>query len=141
MESLFKSVAIIGKYASGSESSDIESQLLELAQYLTRKHINIFIEAKTHQSGKFQAFNSISLEEQVKKLSDNSVEIQKLEEIDSDQKLSSIFGKRKTRFGTIYKVVFNFGSDRSFKDLIFSSSTKIFCDSVSINKLVSSISF
>lgn len=46
------------------------------------------------------------------------VEIQKLEEIDSDQKLSSIFGKRKTRFGTIYKVFFNFGSDRSFKDLI-----------------------
>ncbi|MFM1781718.1 MAG: putative inorganic polyphosphate/ATP-NAD kinase, partial [Pseudomonadota bacterium] len=37
MKSLFKSVAIIGKYASGSESSDIESQLLELAQYLTNK--------------------------------------------------------------------------------------------------------
>ena len=49
MESLFKSVAIIGKYASGSESSDIESQLLELAQYLTNKHINIFIEAKKNQ--------------------------------------------------------------------------------------------
>ena len=63
MESLFKSVAIIGKYASESESSDIESQLLELAQYLTNKHINIFIEAKTHQSGKFQAFKSIALEE------------------------------------------------------------------------------
>jgi NAD+ kinase len=63
MESLFKSVAIIGKYASGSESSDIESQLLELAQYLTNKHINIFIEAKTHQSGKFQAFQSIALED------------------------------------------------------------------------------
>jgi NAD+ kinase len=63
MESLYKSVAIIGKYASGSESSDIESQLLELAQYLTSKHINIFIEAKTHQSGKFQAFKSITLEE------------------------------------------------------------------------------
>ncbi|MEY4649685.1 MAG: putative inorganic polyphosphate/ATP-NAD kinase [Pseudomonadota bacterium] len=63
MESLFKSVAIIGKYASGSESSDIESQLLELAQYLTNKHINIFIEAKTHQSGKFQAFKSIALED------------------------------------------------------------------------------
>ena len=63
MESLYKSVAIIGKYASGSESSDIESQLLELAQYLTSKHINIFIEANTHQSGKFQAFKSITLEE------------------------------------------------------------------------------
>jgi Predicted sugar kinase len=63
MESLYKSVAIIGKYASGSESSDIESQLLELAQYLTNKHINIFIEAKTHQSGKFQAFKAINLEE------------------------------------------------------------------------------
>ncbi|QDD07192.1 NAD(+) kinase [Candidatus Methylopumilus planktonicus] len=63
MESLFKSVAIIGKYASGSKSSDIESQLLELAQYLTNKHINIFIEAKTHQSGKFQAFKAINLEE------------------------------------------------------------------------------
>ncbi len=63
MESLYKSVAIIGKYASGSESSDIESQLLELAQFLTSKHINIFIEAKTHQSGKFQAFKSITLEE------------------------------------------------------------------------------
>ena len=39
------------------------SQLLELAQYLTNKHVNIFIEAKTHQSGKFQAFKSIALEE------------------------------------------------------------------------------
>jgi len=60
MESLFKSVAIIGKYASDSESSDIKSQLLELAQYLTQKQINIFIEAKTHQSGNFQAFKSIA---------------------------------------------------------------------------------
>ena len=62
MESLYKSVAIIGKYTSGSESSDIESQLLELAQYLTNKHINIYIEAKTHRSGKFQAFKAIDLE-------------------------------------------------------------------------------
>ncbi len=63
MKSLFKTVAIIGKYSSGSESSNIELQLLELAQYLTQKQINIFIEAKTHQSGKFQAFKSIVLEE------------------------------------------------------------------------------
>jgi NAD+ kinase len=61
MESLFKSVAIIEKYASGSKYSNIESQLLELSQYLTNKHINIFIEAKTHQCGKFQAFKSIEL--------------------------------------------------------------------------------
>ena len=46
-----------------AEVNDIESQLLELAQYLSNKHINIFIEAKTHQSGKFQAFKAINLEE------------------------------------------------------------------------------
>ncbi|MSQ80895.1 MAG: NAD kinase [Candidatus Methylopumilus sp.] len=63
MESLFKTIVIIGKYASGSDSTGIQSQLLELAQHLTQKKINIFIESKTHHSGKFEAFKSIDLED------------------------------------------------------------------------------
>ena len=40
----FKKIAVIGKYPSKEESTDINSQLLQLVEHLSKKPVELFVE-------------------------------------------------------------------------------------------------
>ena len=48
----FKKIAIIGKYPVVIESSEMNSQLLDLIEYLSKKDYELIIEEKTQKKNK-----------------------------------------------------------------------------------------
>jgi len=45
----FKKIAIIGKYPAAIESSEMNSQLIDLIEYLSKKDYELIIEEKTQK--------------------------------------------------------------------------------------------
>jgi len=48
----FKKIAIIGKYPAAIESSEMNSQLIDLIEYLSKKDYELVIEEKTQKKNK-----------------------------------------------------------------------------------------
>ena len=53
----FKKIAIIGKYPAAIESSEMNSQLIDLIEYLSKKDYELIIEEKTQKKIKITGFN------------------------------------------------------------------------------------
>jgi len=52
----FKKIAIIGKYPAAIESSEMNSQLIDLIEYLAKKDYELIIEEKTQKKIKITGF-------------------------------------------------------------------------------------
>ena len=48
----FKKIAIIGKYPAAIESNEMDSQLIDLIQHLSKKDYELIIEEKTQKKNK-----------------------------------------------------------------------------------------
>ncbi|MDA9087513.1 NAD(+) kinase [Methylophilaceae bacterium] len=59
----FKKIAVIGKYPSKEESTDINSQLLQLVEHLSKKPVELFVEEKTQQQLNAQTIQAIALKD------------------------------------------------------------------------------
>jgi len=57
----FKKIAIIGKYPAAIESSEMNSQLIDLIEYLAKKDYELIIEEKTQKKNKNYGFSINSL--------------------------------------------------------------------------------
>jgi NAD+ kinase len=58
----FKKIAIIGKYPAAIESSEMNSQLIDLIEYLSKKDYELIIEEKTQKKIKITGFQSTPLQ-------------------------------------------------------------------------------
>ena len=53
----FKKIAIIGKYPAAIESSEMNSQVIDLIEYLSKKDYELIIEEKTQKKIKLLVIN------------------------------------------------------------------------------------
>ena len=58
----FKKIAIIGKYPAAIESSEMNSQLIDLIEYLSKKDYELIIEEKTQKKIKITGYQSTPLQ-------------------------------------------------------------------------------
>ena len=54
----FKKIAIIGKYPAAIESNEMDSQLIDLIEHLSKKNCELIIEEKTQKKIKNIEFSS-----------------------------------------------------------------------------------
>jgi len=63
MQTLFSNIAIIGKYMNPQALQNMQADLLLLAQHLSARGINIYLEARTAKYAEITHFNTLALDE------------------------------------------------------------------------------
>ena len=61
--SIFKKIAVIGKYPSFKEAGDFHAQLIQLIRHLSKKDVELIIEEKTQKQINLDKFKSLSLKD------------------------------------------------------------------------------
>lgn len=63
MKRQFASIAIIGKYMDATALQQMQSELVQLAQHLASKEIEVWVEANTAKHAQVAGFNTVSLQD------------------------------------------------------------------------------